>query len=65
MYGANYQQTNNNPIEIMKTEKYHANGKPITKENPKKKPSCPKCKSHNVTKNGNLWDCLFCGELFN
>jgi len=46
------------------TEKYHPNGKPITAENPKNKKRCPRCKSRNVTKSGNINDCLACGELF-
>jgi ribosomal protein L37AE/L43A len=48
----------------MEKQNNHPNGKTITKDNPKNKPRCPKCKSHNVVKNGNIWDCQFCGELF-
>ena len=48
----------------MEKQKYHANGKPITKENPVNKKRCPKCKSSNTIKNGNVKDCLACGNLF-
>jgi ribosomal protein L37AE/L43A len=49
---------------MKKKERYHANGKIINEENPQKSKRCPKCKSSNTFKNGNIWDCKFCGELF-
>jgi len=56
----------------MTKQKYHANGKPITrdfsnkkaKENPVGQKRCPKCKSGNTVKSGNVRDCLACKNLF-